>query len=115
RHVLAPMLDISLFRNLRFTAASGSVTIAFFALFGFIFLITQFFQFFKGYGPLSAGVHLLPVASAVGVSSVLGTRLAVRFGTKLIVTAGLIAVAAFYAWVSHASVSTPYATIGAQS
>jgi EmrB/QacA subfamily drug resistance transporter len=90
------MLDISLFRNLRFTAASGSVTIAFFNLFGFIFLITQYFQFFKGYGPLSAGVHLLPVALSIGVTSVLGTRLAVRFGTKLVVGAGLLAMAGFY-------------------
>jgi EmrB/QacA subfamily drug resistance transporter len=110
----APMLDVSLFRNLRFTAASGSVTIAFFALFGFIFLITQYFQFFKGYGPLSAGVHLLPVATSVGVASVLGTKLAVRFGTKLVVTTGLVAVACFYAWVSTASASTSYGTIAVQ-
>src|SRR5947209_10468039 len=46
-----PMLDVSLFRNLRFTAASGSVTIAFFGIAGFSFLITQYFQFLKGYGP----------------------------------------------------------------
>ena len=72
------MLDVSLFRNPRFTAASGSVTVSFFALSGFIFLMTQYFQFLKGYGPLSTGVHLLPVASAVGVASVLGTKLAVR-------------------------------------
>src|SRR5262245_57214 len=44
-----PMLDLGLFRNLRFTAASLSVTIVFFCLAGFIFLITQYFQFFKGY------------------------------------------------------------------
>src|SRR5947199_3086437 len=84
-----PMLDVSLFRNLRFTAASGSVTVSFFALSGFIFLITQYFQFFKGYGPLSAGVHLLPVATAVGVSSVVGTKPAVRLGTRLVVATGL--------------------------
>src|SRR5207245_1804486 len=100
RRTSAPMLDFGLFRNPRFTAASGSVTIAFFCLFGFIFLITQYFQFFKGYSPLSAGVHLLPVATSVGVASVLGTRLAVRFGTKLVVASGLVAVACFYAWVS---------------
>ena len=56
------MLDLSLFRNPRFTAASGSVAISFFALSGFIFLVTQYFQFLKGYGPLSTGVRLLPVA-----------------------------------------------------
>src|ERR1700761_4231776 len=55
-----PMLDLSLFRNSRFTAASASVAISFFALSGFIFLVTQYFQFLKGYGPLSTGVRLLP-------------------------------------------------------
>jgi MFS family permease len=43
-----PMLDVGLFRNLRFSAASGSVTVAYFALFGFIFMVTQYFQFVKG-------------------------------------------------------------------
>src|SRR5437899_9500132 len=108
------MVDLSLFRNLRFSAASGSVTVAFFAISGFSFLITQYFQFFKHYGPLSTGVHMLPVATAVGVSSVLGTKLAVRFGTKQVVAGGLLAVAAFYAWVATVSTSTSYGTIAAQ-
>ena len=38
-----PMLDVKLFTNLRFTAASGAVTLAFFALSGFVFLITFVF------------------------------------------------------------------------
>jgi EmrB/QacA subfamily drug resistance transporter len=110
----APMLDVGLFRNPRFTAASGSVTVAFFALFGFIFLITQYFQFFRGYGPLSTGVHLLPVATSVGIASVVGTKLAVRLGTKRVVAGGLLAMAAFYAWVSTGSATTSYTTIALQ-
>ena len=110
----APMLDLSLFRNLRFSAASGSVTVVFFALSGFSFLITQYFQFFKGYGPLSTGVRLLPVAISVGVTSVLGTQLAVRFGTKQVVTAGLFCSAAFFAWVSTVSTGTSYLEIAGQ-
>jgi EmrB/QacA subfamily drug resistance transporter len=109
-----PMLDVDLFRNPRFTAASGAVTVAFFSLFGFIFLMTQYFQFFKGYDPLSTGVHLLPVATSVGIASVLGTKLAVRFGTKLVVTIGLLMMTGFYVWVSTATVSTSYSTIAAQ-
>ena len=109
-----PMLDLSLFRNPRFTAASASVAISFFALSGFIFLVTQMFQFLKGYGPLSTGVRLLPVASFVAISSILGTKLAVRFGTKLIVASGLFLMAAFYLWVSTSSVTTGYGTIAAQ-
>jgi len=115
RRARAPMLDVALFRNPRFTAASGSVTVAFFSLFGFIFLMTQYFQFIKGYGPLSTGVHLLPVASSVGVASVLGTRLAVRVGTKTVVAGGLLAVACFYGWVAAVvSADTGYGTIAAQ-
>ncbi len=109
-----PMLDVSLFGNPRFTAASASVAISFFALSGFIFLVTQYAQFLKGWGPLSTGVRLLPVASSVAISSILGTKLAVRFGTKLVVASGLFAMAAFYLWVTTASASTSYATIAAQ-
>jgi hypothetical protein len=115
RRTVSPMLDVRLFRNMRFSAASGSVTVAFFTLFGFIFLMTQYFQFIRGYGPLSTGVHLLPVALSVGVGSVAGTQLAVRAGTKLIVTAGLVAMAAFYGWVAAATTATTsYGIIAAQ-
>jgi hypothetical protein len=77
--------------------------------------MTQYFQFIKSYGPLSAGVHLLPVATSVGVASVIGTKLAVRFGTKLVVTAGLVMVAAFYVWVAAiVAPNTRYGTIAAQ-
>ncbi len=109
-----PMLDLSLFANPRFTAASVSVAISFFALSGFIFLVTQYFQFLKGYGPLSTGVRLLPVASCVAISSILGARLAVRLGTKLVVASGLFLMAAFYLWVTTAAAGTGYGTIAAQ-
>ena len=89
RRTRQPMLDVRLFANLRFSAASAAVTIAFFTLSGFIFLMTQYFQFVRAYSPLSTGVHLLPVAISVAIGSTLGTRLAVRLGTKAIVTAGL--------------------------
>jgi EmrB/QacA subfamily drug resistance transporter len=110
-----PMLDVRLFRNLRFSAASGAITVSFFALFGFIFLITQYMQFVRGYGPLSTGVRLLPVALSVGAGSVAGTALAVRAGTKLIVTIGLVAMAAFYGWVAATTSATiSYDIIAAQ-
>jgi hypothetical protein len=49
------MLDLRLFADRRFTAAALAITVAFFALFGFIFLITQYFQFLRGYSPLETG------------------------------------------------------------
>jgi EmrB/QacA subfamily drug resistance transporter len=106
RRAAHPMLDVQLFRNMRFSAASAAVTVSFFTLFGFIFLITQYFQFVRGYGPLSTGVRLLPVALSVGAGSVAGTQIALRAGTKLIVTAGLVAMAGFYGWVAATTSAT---------
>ena len=115
RRAAHPMLDVALFRNLRFSAASGAVTVSFFTLFGFIFLMTQYFQFVRGYGPLSTGVRLLPVAVSVGAGSVAGTQLAVRAGTKLIVTTGLVMMAVFYGWVAATTGATlSYGIIMAQ-
>jgi EmrB/QacA subfamily drug resistance transporter len=115
RRAAHPMLDVRLFRNMRFSAASAAVTVSFFTLFGFIFLIAQYFQFVRGYSPLSTGIRLLPVAASVAAGSVAGTQLAVRAGTKLVVTTGLVAVAAFYGWVAVTTSATlSYATIVAQ-
>ena len=107
-----PMLDVTLFRNPRFTAASASVAIAFFALQGFIFLMTQYFQVVKGYGPLATGVRLLPVAGAVAAAAVAGTRLAVRVGNKAVVAGGLTLYCAALAWISTVDQGTSYVLIG---
>ncbi len=109
-----PMIDVSLFRNPRFTAASGAVAVALFALLGFIFLATQYFQVVKSYSPLSTGVRLLPLAASVAVVSVAGTRLAVRIGNKLIVGAGLALFALAMFWTSRESQTTSYAIMAAQ-
>src|SRR5499425_361175 len=114
RAAASPMIDVSLFRNPRFTAAAGSVAISFFALLGFIFLMTQYFQVVRGYSPLSTGVRLLPVAVSVGVASVAGTRLAVRVGTKVIVGGGMALFCAALAWISTVSQDVAYAIIAAQ-
>ena len=116
RRTSHPMLDVSLFRDLRFTAASGSVTIAFFALQGFIFLITQYFQFIKGYTPLQTGVRLLPVAASVAIGSIMGTRLAVRVGNKAVVATGLALFSAGLLWTAAAATqSTAYGIIALQA
>jgi EmrB/QacA subfamily drug resistance transporter len=114
RHIAQPMLDVDLFRNRRFTAASGSVTISFFALFGFIFMVTQYFQFLKGYSPFSTGLRLLPVAISVGAASIIGTKLAVRLGNKAIVSTGLASMGIAFLWISTASVATPYLELAGQ-
>jgi len=90
RRVGEPMLDITLFRNIRFSAASFSITVAFFGLFGFIFLITQYFQLVQGYSPLSAGLRTLPFALGVGAAAPAAPVFARRLGTKIVVPAGLL-------------------------
>ena len=109
----SPMIDVSLFRNPRFTAAAASVAISFFALLGFIFLVTQYFQVVRGYSPLDTGVRLLPVAASVGVAAVAGTRLAVRVGNKVIVGGGMALFCAALAWISTFSPVTSYGVIAA--
>jgi len=114
RRASTPMLDVRLFRNPRFTAASGSITIGFFTLAGFSFLITQYFQFVKGYTPLGTGVRLLPVAISIAVAAVAGTKLAVRIGNKAVVALGLAMFGAALLWISTVSTSTPYLVIVGQ-
>lgn len=114
RRAAPPMLDVRLFRNMRFTAASGSVTLAFFGLFGFIFLATQYFQFLKGYSALESGVRLLPVAFAVATSSLLGTKLAVAIGTRSVVATGLVFLGSAFVWISRVDIATSYPEIVGQ-
>ena len=106
-----PMIDISLFRTPAFSAASGAVTVCFFALYGFIFLITQYFQFVRGYGTLSTGTRILPVAVTIGVGSVVGARLAGRIGTRIVVVTGLVLFAGSFAWMAVASTFISYGWI----
>jgi hypothetical protein len=114
RRAARPMLDVGLFRNLRFTAASGSITIGFFTLAGFTFLITQYFQFVKSYTPLGTGVRLLPVATSIAVASLTGTRLAMRIGNKTVVAAGLALFGVGLFWIATDTASTAYAVIAGQ-
>jgi hypothetical protein len=111
RRTTHPMLDVSLFRDRRFSAASGAVTITFFALSGFIFLVTQYFQFVRGFGALSTGARILPVALSIAVASVVGAALAPRIGTKIVVTTGMVLFGAAFLWISTSGVATPYATV----
>ena len=109
-----PMLDISLFRNLRFTAASGSITTGFFTLAGFTFLITQYFQFIRGYSAFETGLRILPVAMSIAVAAVVGTRLAVKIGNKAVVATGLAMFGLALWWISTVSASSPYIVLVGQ-
>lgn len=69
----SPMLDVKLFANLRFSAASIALTLASFALAGAMFFLTQYLQFVLGYSPLEAGLRFILLSRAnaghVGIGS----------------------------------------------
>ena len=89
-HTEGPLLDVRVFLVRRFTGGAVSISVAFFCLFGFIFLITQYFQFVKGYSTLSAGVHTLPFAIVAAVCTPLAALVALKIGSRVVVSAGLL-------------------------
>jgi EmrB/QacA subfamily drug resistance transporter len=114
RRAEKPMLDVTLFKVPAFSAASAAVTITFFALFGFIFLITQYMQFVRHYGTVSTGVRILPVAVSIAVGSVVGASLAGRLGTRAVVVTGLTLFGLAFGWIAISPVNEPYTTIAMQ-
>ncbi len=88
-----PMLDVSFFKNPRFSAASAAVTLVFFGMFGFSFLLTQYLQFVLGFTPSEAGLRMMPLAITLMVVAPTSSRLVERVGTKRVVTTGLAIVA----------------------
>jgi predicted MFS family arabinose efflux permease len=109
-----PMLDVSVFTNLRFTAGSLSVMFAFFALFGFVFMVTQYFQFVRGYDTLAAGVRTVPFALFTGIAAPASAKLAHRFGTKRVVALGLFSMSIGFAWTANIAVESSYWVIVGQ-
>jgi EmrB/QacA subfamily drug resistance transporter len=82
RHIDHPMLPLQYFRLRRFSVAAASLGLGVFALFGGLFVMTQFLQFDLGYSPLSAGLRVLPI-SAVLAAGALSSNRGVRWaGTK---------------------------------
>ncbi len=114
RHCTRPMLDVSVFLNRRFSGGSLAVTAGFLTLFGFIFVITQYFQFIKNYSAFETGVRLLPVAVSIALASVVGPRMVERFGTTAVVAAGLAVFAAGLGWAATVDAATSYSEITLQ-
>ena len=107
-HTDHPMLDLAFFRDRRFSIAAASESLGIFGLMGVLFLQTQFLQFDLGYTPLQAGLRILPTAAMICLSAPLSPVVARRIGIKLVVAAGLAAIAGGL-WQMSA-VSTPAAT-----
>jgi EmrB/QacA subfamily drug resistance transporter len=111
RHTDAPMLDMRIFRNRRFSAASGAITLVFFALMGVLFMLTQYLQLVLGYDALEAGLRTLFLAGGMVFAAPMSARLTERFGTKAMVGGGLAVVGAGLALLATVDGGTAYSTV----
>ncbi|HLI31211.1 MAG TPA: DHA2 family efflux MFS transporter permease subunit [Solirubrobacteraceae bacterium] len=107
----APMLHLELFRDRRFSIPMLSDALAMFGLYGALFVLTQFLQFYLGFSPLGAGLRTLPAAGAILVASPLSAPVVRTFGTRTTVVAGLLAIAGGLYQVSGSSATTGFAEI----
>jgi EmrB/QacA subfamily drug resistance transporter len=103
-----PLLDVRVFANRGFSAGAASIATSFFCLFGFIFLVTQYFQLIKGYTAFSAGVHTLPFAFVTVIATPLGATLALRFGARYVVSIGLLIMGVALMWMANISATAHY-------
>ncbi len=103
-----PLIDLRVFAVRAFSAAAASVTVIFFALFGSLFVLTQYLQLVHGYSPLSAGVRALPFAIAMAAVSPVSTILAGRLGSRVVIPAGIVLMGAGLLDLSTAGVHTSY-------
>jgi EmrB/QacA subfamily drug resistance transporter len=92
RTYASPMLNIEFFRDPRFSVASAAITLTFFALFGTLFLLTQYMQIVLGFSTLKAGAVLLPQAIVMMFTAPRSSKLVGRFGNKRVVAGGLFVV-----------------------
>lgn len=106
-----PMLPMEYFRKRPFSTGTGIITLGFLVMFGFFFLITQYFQFVKGYSPLRAGVATLPFAFTMIVMSPRSDGLAQRFGLNSVVAGGFVSMSAGFVVLGLIAPDTPYLLI----
>ncbi len=105
-----PMLDLSFFSSKRFSAAIGSMSLVVFSLFGGLFLLTQYLQFSLGYSAFQAGLRVAPVAITILIVAPASSVLVRWLGTKIVVVAGMTAIAAGFAALSRVSVTGDYSS-----
>ena len=106
-----PMLDMRYFKNGAFSTGTGGMILVFMAMYGVMFLITQYFQLILGYSPLGSALRLLPMAPIMIIVAPLTPRLSERFGANRTVAFGLGLVGVGLLLFRGLSDSTPYVYI----
>ena len=84
-----PMLDLGFFRRASFSVGTAAVSVAFFALLGAIFALTQYLQFVHGYSAIKAGAIMSPIALGLMIGAGSSSKAAERLGVSRVVAAGL--------------------------
>jgi EmrB/QacA subfamily drug resistance transporter len=103
-----PMLDIRYFKNGAFSTGTSGMILVFMAMYGVMFLITQYFQLILDYTPLDAALRLLPMAPIMIIVAPLTPRLSDRFGANRTVAFGLGLVGVGLLMFRPLSATTPY-------
>jgi EmrB/QacA subfamily drug resistance transporter len=101
----APMLPMRFFRRRAFSAGIAASLLFYASMYGVLFFIAQFLQTAQGFGPLGAGLRMVPWTATLFVFGPLGGRLVNRLGERRLVVGGLLLQAAGMAWI--ALIATP--------
>jgi EmrB/QacA subfamily drug resistance transporter len=96
----APMLPMRFFRSRAFSAGNAAIFFTFASLFGAVFFFAQLLQTALGYGPLGAGLRLIPwTVTFITVAPVAGA-LADRIGERPLMVGGLSLQALGMGWIA---------------
>jgi EmrB/QacA subfamily drug resistance transporter len=107
-HARAPMLDLTIFRNRLFAAATAAAFINGLSRFALLFVFVFYFQGVKGDDPVLAGVKLAPMAIGMLVASPLAGLWADRHGSRTLAALGMLVSAAGLAAMTTLVVDSPY-------
>ncbi len=102
-----PILDMKYFKNREFVDGLIGIGVLFFSLMGLLFLITQFLQIVQQKSALEAGLLFLPMAVTLAIASVVGQKLADKFGNTKLIIYGVSGTAASILLVSLWQVASP--------
>jgi EmrB/QacA subfamily drug resistance transporter len=100
RRAHAPLMPMGLFRSQAFAVGTVTTFLMSGATFAAAFLITQEFQFARGYSPISTGLRLLPFFATPMVISPFAGAISDRIGRRPVIVTGLALQALGFAWVA---------------
>jgi EmrB/QacA subfamily drug resistance transporter len=104
----APMLDLSIFEDRLFAAATAAAFINGLSRFALLFVFVFYFQGAQGDDPITAGLKLAPMALGMLVSSPLAGLAADRRGSRALAAWGMAVTAAGLALMMTLQPETPY-------